>query len=291
MAKKERISAQEVLETISGFMELIDEDKLKKLDKLDDIASMKAKLAQLESRIVQQGETISEFIKPDDFEQKVKERDDAFSDAIKKVPTKIDVKTEPVALKQEHVDILDKIKAQYDNISKRHSVYYSLLSSKKMWLLYLFIMALLSVGTTFLVISTSSKEWAHRALVAAIDMNHQDPIAQYLTCRAEMPKDRKGYKAKVKAMEYDAKKILYLESVLADYIDGEFCVEQYHSQKTERLVYAAVCRFAGSKDLEVYNIHMKNGKVIEVTRRYKNTKKKRKDDPEFVWKVEKSVKD
>ena len=149
MAKKERISAQEVLETISGFMELIDEDKLKKLDKLDDIASMKAKLAQLESRIVQQGETISEFIKPDDFEQKVKERDDAFSDAIKKVPTKIDVKTEPVALKQEHVDILDKIKAQYDNISKRHSVYYSLLSSKKMWLLYLFIMALLSVGTTF----------------------------------------------------------------------------------------------------------------------------------------------
>lgn len=289
MAKKERISAQEVLETISGFMELIDEDKLKKLDKLDDIASMKAKLAQLESRIVQQGERISEFIKPDDFEQKVKERDDAFSDAIKKVPTKIDVKTEPVALKQEHVDILDKIKAQYDNISKRHSVYYSLLSSKKMWLLYLFIMALLSVGTTFLVTSTSSKEWAHRALVAAIDMNHQDPIAQYLTCRAEMPKDRKGYKAKVKAMEYDAKKILYLESVLADYIDGEFCVEQYHSQKTERLVYAAFCRFAGSKDLEVYNIHMKNGKVIEVTRRYKNTKKTKKDDPEFVWEKVKSI--
>lgn len=289
MAKKERISAQEVLETISGFMELIDEDKLKKLDKLDDIASMKAKLAQLESRIVQQGETISEFIKPDDFEQKVKERDDAFSDAIKKVPTKIDVKTEPVALKQEHVDILDKIKAQYDNISKRHSVYYSLLSSKKMWLIYLFITALLSVGTTFLVMNTSSKEWAHRAMIAAIDMNHQDPVGQYLTCRAEMPKDRKGYKAKVKAMEYDAKKILYLESVLADFIDGEFCVEQYHSQKTERLVYAAVCRFAGSKDLEVYNIHMKNGKVIEVTRRYKNTKKTKKDDPEFVWEKVKSI--
>lgn len=55
---------------------------------------------------------------------------------------------------------------------------------------------------------------------AAIDMNHQDPIAQYLTCRAEMSKDRKGYKTKVKAIEYDAKKILYLESILADYIDG-----------------------------------------------------------------------
>lgn len=69
--------------------------------------------------------------------------------------------------------------------------------------------------------------------------------------------DRKGYKTKVNAMEYDAKKILYLESVLADYIDGEFCIEQCHSPKTERLVYAAVCRFAGAKDLEVYNIHMR----------------------------------
>ena len=100
-----------------------------------------------------------------------------------------------------------------------------------------------------------------------------------------MPKDRKGYKAKVKAMEYGAKKILYLETILADYIDGEFCIEQYHSQKTERLVYAAVCRFAGSNDIQVYNIHMEDSKVIEVTRRYKNTKNKRKDDPEFVWKV------
>ena len=38
MEKKERISAQEVLETFSGFMELLDEEKLKKLDKLDDLS-------------------------------------------------------------------------------------------------------------------------------------------------------------------------------------------------------------------------------------------------------------
>ena len=284
MAKQEKITPQQAVEAVLGLVNMIDTSKLAKLSKLDEIASLKAQLAEFESKIVQQGAKISEFIKPDDFEQKAKERDDAFSDAIKKVPTKIDVKIEPVALKQEHVDMLDTIKGLYDSISKRHSVYYYLLSSKKMWLLYLFITALLSVGTTFLVMNTSSKEWAHRALVAAIDMNHQDPISQYLTCRAEMSKDRKGYKAKVKAMEYDAKKILYLESILAGYIDGEFCIEQYHSQKTERLVYAAVCRFAGSKDLEVYNIHMKDGKVAEVTRRYKNSKKKKKDDPEFVWK-------
>ena len=284
MAKQEKITPQQAVEAVLGLVNMIDTSKLAKLSKLDEIASLKAQLAELESKIVQQGAKISEFIKPDDFEQKAKERDDAFSDAIKKVPTKIDVKIEPVALKQEHVDMLDTIKGLYDSISKRHSVYYYLLSSKKMWLLYLFITALLSVGTTFLVMNTSSKEWAHRALVAAIDMNHQDPIAQYLTCRAEMPKDRKGYKAKVKAMEYNAKKILYLESILAGYIDGEFCIEQYHSQKTERLVYAALCRFSGSKGLEVYNIHMKDGKVAEVTRRYKNSKKKKKDDPEFVWK-------
>lgn len=84
---------------------------------------------------------------------------------------------------------------------------------------------------------------------------------------------------------------LYLESILADYIYGEFCIEQYHSQQTELLVYAAVCHLAGSKDLEVYNIHMKDGKVVEVTRRYKDPKKKKKDDPEFVWKEVKPIMD
>ena len=47
MAKKERISAQEVLETFSGFMELLDEEKLKKLDKLDDLSSIKANQERL----------------------------------------------------------------------------------------------------------------------------------------------------------------------------------------------------------------------------------------------------
>jgi len=34
---------------------------------------------------------------------------------------------------------------------------------------------------------------------------------------------------------------------------------------------------------------MEDGKVVEVSRRYKNTKKKRKDDPEFVWKEVKPI--
>lgn len=291
MAKQEKITPQQAVEAVLGLVNMLDTGKLTKLSKLDEIDGLKTKVEDLESKISEQNKTISEFIKPEDFEQKIKKRDDAFSDAIKKVPTKIDVKTAPVTLKQEHLDILDNITALYDNISKRQSVYCHLISSKRIWFLYLFITAALSVGTTFLVMNASSKEWAHRVLIAAIDMNHQDPIDQYLTCRAEMPKDRKGYKAKVKAMEYDAKKILYLEDILADYIDGEFCIEQYHSQQTEYLVYATVCRFAGSKDIQVYNIHMKDNKVIEVTRRYKNTQKKKKDDPEFVWRVVKPIMD
>lgn len=149
--KSKELSIVEAVET------LIDTGKLTKLSKLDEIDGLKTKVKDLESKISEQNKTISEFIKPEDLEQ--------------------------------------KIKTLYDNISKHHSVYCYLLSSKKMWFLYLFITAVLSVGTTFLVMNTSSKEWAHRALIAAIDMNHQDPIDQYLTCRTEIPKDRKGYKA------------------------------------------------------------------------------------------------
>jgi len=285
MAKKERISAQEVLETFSGFMELLDEEKLKKLDKLDDLSSIKTKQERLEKKITSMEQKMSDYVKPEDFEQKLKRRDDAFNKAIKGVPTEITVKNEPVTLDQKDRETLDEFNSQLEKRNQRFSKFCRIISDKKIWFLYIFLTAALSAGTTFLVMKDSTKEWAHRALVAAIDMNHQNPIGQYLTCRAEMSKDRKGYKSTVMAMEYDAKKILYLETILADYIDGEFCIEQYQSQQTEHLVYAAVCRFAGSNDIQVYNIHMEDSKVIEVTRRYKNTKNKRKDDPEFVWKV------
>ena len=51
MAKKERISAQDVLETISGFIEVFDVEKLKKLDKLDaldELATIKTNQEELE---------------------------------------------------------------------------------------------------------------------------------------------------------------------------------------------------------------------------------------------------
>ena len=43
---------------------------------------------------------LSEVVKPGDFEDKLKKRDDAFNKAIKTVPTEVQVKNEPVGLAQ-----------------------------------------------------------------------------------------------------------------------------------------------------------------------------------------------
>ena len=70
MAKKERISAQEVLETFSGFMDLLDEEKLKKLDKLDsldDLSIIKTNQEKLETKFMVMEEKLSEFVKPEDY--------------------------------------------------------------------------------------------------------------------------------------------------------------------------------------------------------------------------------
>lgn len=286
MAKKERISAQEVLETFSGFMDLLDEEKLKKLDKLDsldDLSIIKTNQEKLETKFMVMEEKLSEFVKPEDFEQKLKKRDEAFNKAIKGVPTEFKVKNDPVCLAQEDRDMLDGLKSQLDKRNRRFSVFSQIISGNKIWFLYLILTAAFSIGITILVMKNSVNEWAHRAMIAAIDMNDENPIGIYLTCRAEMPEDRKSYKERVRSMEHYAGKILYLESILSEYIGGEFCVKQYESRKTDCIEYAAICHFTGSKEVHVYNIRVKNEEVKEVTRRCKNDKKKKKDDPEFVW--------
>ena len=101
MAKKERISAQDVLETISGFIEVFDVEKLKKLDKLDaldELATIKTKQEELEKKFTTVEQKLSEVVKPGDFEDKLKRRDEAFNKAIKSVPTEVQVKNEPVSL-------------------------------------------------------------------------------------------------------------------------------------------------------------------------------------------------
>ena len=286
MAKKERISAQEVLETISGFLELLDGEKLQKLDKLDsldEISSIKAKQDALEAKLTAVDQKMSEFVKPEDFEQKLKKRDEAFNKAIRGVPTEVKVKNDPVCLAQEDRDMLDGLKSQLDKRNRRFSVFSQIISGNKIWFLYLILTAAFSIGITILVMKNSVNEWAHRAMIAAIDMNKDNPIGIYLTCRAEMPHNRKEYKKKVKAMEYDAKKVLYLEGMLSEYIDGEFSVEQYESRKTDLLEYAVICRLTGVEDVQVYNIRVKDDKAVHVTMRCKNTHKKKKGDSDYSW--------
>ena len=160
---------------------------------------------------------MSEFVKPEDFEQKIKKRDEAFNKAIRGVPTEVKVKNDPVCLAQEDRDMLDSLKSQLDKRNQRFSVFSQIISGNKIWFLYLILTAVLSIGITILIMKNSVNEWAHRAMIAAIDMNEENPIGIYLTCRAEMPHN------------------------------------QYESRKTDLLEYAVICRLTGVEDVQVYN--------------------------------------
>ena len=286
MAKKERISAQEVLETFSGFMDLLDEEKLKKLDKLDsldDLSIIKTNQEKLETKFMVMEEKLSEFVKPEDFEQKLKKRDEAFNKAIKGVPTEFKVKNDPVCLAQEDRDMLDGLKSQLKKRNQRFSKFCQIVSGKKIWFLYLFLTSALAVGITTLVMKNSVNEWAHRAMIAAIDMNDENPIGVYLTCRAEMPGDRKRYRDKVKSMEHCAEKIQYLESLLTDYVNGEYKVTEYDAREEKgSILYLAICKYAGSDEEHILKLTLTDGVVVRVEERRKNINKK-KGDPEFRW--------
>ena len=194
MAKKERISAQDVLETISGFIEVFDVEKLKKLDKLDaldELATIKTNQEELEKKFTTVEQKLSEVVKPGDFEEKLKKRDDAFNKAIKTVPTEVHIKNDPVSLAQKDRDALDELTFQLEKRNKRFSEFCRVISYKKIWFLFLFLITSLSVGTTFLIMKDSAAEWAHRALVAAEESHMENPLDEYSKAFVEM---RSGWK-------------------------------------------------------------------------------------------------
>lgn len=228
-------------------------------------------------------EKLSEFVKPEDFEQKLKKRDEAFNKAIKGVPTEFKVKNDPVCLAQEDRDMLDGLKSQLKKRNQRFSKFCQIVSGKKIWFLYLFLTSALAVGITTLVMKNSVNEWAHRAMIAAIDMNDENPIGVYLTCRAEMPGDRKRYRDKVKSMEHCAEKIQYIESLLTDYVNGEYKVTEYDAREEKgSILYLALCKYAGSDEEHILKLTLTDGVVVRVEERRKNINKK-KGDPEFRW--------
>ena len=213
--------------------------------------------------------------------QYIKKLDDA-TDVIKKGVT---IRTLPVHLSEEHVNLLDDVKSSYDIRNQRWERFCKAVANTGKFKVYLtaIISVLLSVGIMLLAFSESHYVWAHRALVAAIDMNHENPIGQYLTCMAEMPKDSKGYKETIRTMERQAEKTLFLESVLKDYIEVEFLVEKYEARESDYLEYAVVCRYTGSAEVHVYNVFLNGEEVAMVTKRCPFSSKKKGDKTEYKW--------
>ena len=258
MAKKERISAQDVLETISGFMEVFDVEKLQKLDQLDSLSSMTTSQSAMERRLTAVEQKLSEVVKPDDFEQKLKERDDKFNKAIKAVPTEVQVKNEPVCLAQKDRDSLDELNFQIEKHNKRFSQFCRVISYKKIWFLFLFLITSLSVGTTFLIMKDSAAEWAHRALVAAEESHMENPLDEYSKAFVEMRggiKARKDCKDRIEGMESEADRIKDIENILADYTEEELEVRKYKiSIKAEQMA-RLVCYHPSTDQMVNYRIH------------------------------------
>ena len=258
MAKKERISAQDVLETISGFMEVFDVEKLQKLDQLDNLSSMTTSQSSMEKRLTAVEQKLSEVVKPDDFEQKLKERDDKFNKAIKAVPTEVQVKNEPVCLAQKDRDSLDELNFQIEKHNKRFSQFCRVISYKKIWFLFLFLITSLSVGTTFLIMNDSAAEWAHRALVAAEESHMENPLDEYSKAFVEMRggiKARKDCKDRIEGMESEADRIKDIENILADYTEEELEVRKYKiSIKAEQMA-RLVCYHPSTDQMVNYRIH------------------------------------
>ena len=258
MAKKERISAQEVLETFSGFMELLDEEKLKKLDKLDDLSSIKSNQERLEKKITSMEQKMSDYVKPEDFEQKLKRRDEAFNKAIKGVPTEITVKNEPVTLDQKDRDTLIELNSQLDKRNHRFSKFCRIISDKKIWFLYIFLTASLSVGTTILIMKNSPHVWAHRVLVAAEESHMENPLDEYSKAFAQMRggiKARKDCKDRIEGMESDARYIKKLEGVLSDYIEEELEVREHKVNIKDEQLARLVCYHPSTEQMVNYRMH------------------------------------
>ena len=277
MAKTEKITAQEVMETLSGFMELLDEEKLKKLDKLDDLSSIKTRQEDLGKKMTTVEQQVAAFVKPDDFEQRLKKRDEAFTKAIKGVPTEIKVKTEPVCLAQEDRDMLNGLKTQLEKKNQRFSKFCQIISDKKIWFFYFFLTAAMSIEGTVLVMKDSAQAWAHRAMVAAEKTHNEDPSAEYSKAFIDMQgnrENRKATKKRIEGMEYEAKYIKRLESILSNYTEEEVEVREYKYRiKSERMVYL-VCNHPASAQKVNYRLHTtQEGDVTKVERETKTKSK------------------
>ena len=216
---------------------------------------------------------LSEVVKPCDFEDKLKKRDEAFNKAIKSVPTEVQVKNEPVGLAQKDLDTLDELHFQLKKSNQRFAVFSQIISSKKIWILSLFMIAGLSVGTTILVMKDSAAEWAHRAFVAAEEAHIKSPAEEYSKAYAEMRggwKSRKDCKDRIKGMESEAGKVRNLENIIYDYTGEEVEVREYKINIKKEQMARLVCYHPSTDQKVNYRIHTTpEGIVTKVERENK----------------------
>ena len=184
------------------------------------------------------------------------------------MPTEVQVKNEPVGLAQKDRDALDELHFQLKKSNQRFAVFSQTISSKKIWILSLFMIAGLSVGTTILVMKDSAAEWAHRAFVAAEEAHMKSPAEEYSKAYAEMRggwKSRKDCKDRIKGMESEAGKVRNLENIIYDYTGEEVEVREYKINIKKEQMARLVCYHPSTDQKVNYRIHTTpEGRVTKV---------------------------
>ena len=155
-----------------------------------------------------------------------------------------------------------------------------------MWILSLFMIAGLSVGTTILVKKDSAAEWAHRAFVAAEEAHMKSPAEEYSKAYAEMRggwKSRKDCKGRIKGMESEAGKVRNLENIIYDYTGEEVEVREYKINIKKEQMARLVCYHPSTDQKVNYRIHTTpEGRVTKV-------EMEKKIKSKMIWEELKSV--
>ena len=181
----------------------------------------------------------------------------------------------PVELSEEHVILLNEIKSGYDIRNQRWERLCKAVASTGKLKVYLIaiISVLLTIGVMLLAFRESHYVWAHRALVAAEQAHHEDPVAEYSKCFIGMQEDWRQYRQIVKGMEANAKLIMSTESILSKYIEEPFevrgCEERVHGGPV-----LVNCHLSSNDTQVMYRMHLDANRIVTKVEKEKKTKSK-----------------
>ena len=114
-------------------------------------------------------------------------------------------------------------------------------------------------------------------MVAAEKTHNEDPSAEYSKAFIDMQgnrENRKATKKRIEGMEYEARYIKRLESILSNYTEEEVEVREYKYRiKSERMLYL-VCYHPSSALKVNYRLHTTQEGDVTKVEREKKTKSK-----------------